>query len=696
MKRFLLAFSLLIFSFIVTAQITWNGGGDGISWNDPNNWAGNILPTSADNILLDNSVVPGSYTVNLPGGAVTVIINSLTITPSGTNTISLILPNTNFNNPGFSVTGTGDALVLNNGAILKNSSGGSAGTGIAITNTFRINNGGKYIHNTGRGNAAIVSQLSTVAGTESGEFEYDVPLGSYTVSLNGRTYGNLTFSAFANGGTATYVGNGGTVLNVNGNLQINTGVALNNSMSADFVIHKNCNQAPSSAFILQSSTNNNFIKVQGNLISQGTITETGSGLPVLELNGSTSQNVSVSGSITNSIELKMNNSAGAVLNAPLTLPYKLTLTAGNITTTPGNILTIIDGATCSGGSLNSFINGPMKKTGNDNFSFPVGTGSIYAPITITNVLNEATNDEFTAEYIRGNPQSVHGTTYQPPINHISYVEYWILDRNPGSIATKKISLAVNFTSFCYDLSKTYVSRFDGTQWTYEGSTNVAGPTSPPYVTGTVTSVNTISSFIPVPNAFTLSTDLSFAGNPLPITLISFDATKLTNTRSSVNWELAACCSAVAKFEIQRAGADKNFATIGSVRGSATNTLYNYTDNGLNRGINYYRLKMIDEDGKTTYSRIVAVINDLDGLLLTSLIPGIINNEAALTITSSKEQKIDLLILDIQGRVMQKQNYTVRTGKTSIQLSVSRLAAGVYQLIGISPEEKTNGIRFIKQ
>ena len=204
MKRYLLVLSLFVFSFNAKSQITWDGGGGDGLWSTADNWAGNVVPGAGDNVLLDNSTVPGSYTVNLPTGAVTVSVNSLTITPSGVNNITLVLPSGNTANPGFSVTGAGDALVLNNGAILRNSSGAAMGSGISITNTFRINNGGHYLHNTGRANGVIVSQLSTAVGTELGVFEYDVPLASYFPSISNTNYGSLVLSSIANGGTVSY------------------------------------------------------------------------------------------------------------------------------------------------------------------------------------------------------------------------------------------------------------------------------------------------------------------------------------------------------------------------------------------------------------------------------------------------------------------------------------------------------------
>jgi hypothetical protein len=106
--------------------------------------------------------------------------------------------------------------------------------------------------------------------------------------------------------------------------------------------------------------------------------------------------------------------------------------------------------------------------------------------------------------------------------------------------------------------------------------------------------------------------------------------------------------------------------------------------------------MIDEDVKVTYSKTVAVLNGVNGLLLTSLIPTLITNTASLTVASSGAQKTDIVIVDMQGRIILKRNYTIDAGDMSIELPLGGLAAGVYQLTGISAEGKTNTIRFIKQ
>ena len=217
---------------VVAATKTWDGGAGTMNWSDAANWNDDIAPTSADDVVLDNTYVSGSYTVNLPAIAISTTINKLTITPGSGNMITLVLPSGNTANPGLNVgdnTSGTDDIILNDGAVLKNSSGATAGTGVAVNSTtngtLRINNGGRYIHNTGRGNSGIVARLSTAAGTETGIFEYDVPATSdYGISISGRTYGILMLSR--SGATSfNYTATGSNPLTVYGNLVINANAA---------------------------------------------------------------------------------------------------------------------------------------------------------------------------------------------------------------------------------------------------------------------------------------------------------------------------------------------------------------------------------------------------------------------------------------------------------------------------------------
>lgn len=374
---------------VPAATVYWDGGGNDGLWATSLNWSSDIIPQVGDDVILDNSIVSTNYTVTLPGVSIPVSIASITITPSANNFITVILPTTNTANPGLALTGPGNSLLLNDRAVFKNSSGASAGSGIAVSSTFRINNGGRYIHNTSRGNASIVSQLSTAAGTESGIFEFNVPQASYVLSLSGRTFGTLVLSSQANNGTVTYSGSGASVLNINGNLEINSGVNLAISMSAAIILRGNYLQASGSTFNLQSSVNNNTVQVKGNFTSQGVITETNTGLPVLEFNGTTTQSIDATGAaFQNTVDVRINNTAGVALVSDLTLPYRLSLLSGNVTIGDHDLATgAINQINLPSLNNNHIITngtGSLKLTGVINNVFPVGPSAVsYNPVTVS-------------------------------------------------------------------------------------------------------------------------------------------------------------------------------------------------------------------------------------------------------------------------------------------------------------------------
>jgi hypothetical protein len=140
--------------------------GDG-SWSNPINWSGGSLPLSTEDVLLDNSVLNGSYLVMLPISTA-VSVKTITIAPAGPNTIELIIPSANTMIPCFG-TGPGYGILLNAGAIFRNSAAVSSGINLVVADSFRINNGGRYIHNTRASHAGNIAQvLSRAPGTEYG------------------------------------------------------------------------------------------------------------------------------------------------------------------------------------------------------------------------------------------------------------------------------------------------------------------------------------------------------------------------------------------------------------------------------------------------------------------------------------------------------------------------------------------------
>ena len=112
--------------------------------------------------------------------------------------------------------------------------------------------------------------------------------------------------------------------------------------------------------------------------------------------------------------------------------------SNKINTNATSLLILNNGATVTRDPNNSqgFVNGPMKKTGNQAFTFPLGkyeqNADWFAPLTITAPANPT--DEFTTEYFHHNAGNDGYDTalYSPGFGSVQGKEYWNLARNTGT------------------------------------------------------------------------------------------------------------------------------------------------------------------------------------------------------------------------------------------------------------------------
>lgn len=94
---------------------------------------------------------------------------------------------------------------------------------------------------------------------------------------------------------------------------------------------------------------------------------------------------------------------------------------------------------------------------------------------------------------------------------------------------------------------------------------------------------------------------------LPVELTKFEA-RVSADDALLNWETASEKNN-SHFNIERAGADGIFQTIGRVEGNGTSTQmhqYQFSDENLSPGFYYYRLNQIDFNGANQYSQIRVV------------------------------------------------------------------------------------------
>jgi hypothetical protein len=202
----------------------------------------------------------------------------------------------------------------------------------------------------------------------------------------------------------------------------------------------------------------------------------------------------------------------------------------------------------------------------------------------------------------------------------------------------------------------------------------------------------VSTFSP----FTMATTTG-ATNPLPILLDYITAIKETGY-NKITWK-AECNSSSSDFVLERSYNGIDFSSIDSVHVTDTTecTLpFNYNDYTATGTRDYYRVRIIDIAGNTTYSDVVMILNEANALQMISIRPNPATTEAWLTISASQNNKVELSILDITGRELERKSVGVIAGSNSIDLQIGNFAKGMYIVKAVYNNGQSSSLPFIKQ
>ncbi|MCF6240119.1 MAG: hypothetical protein L3J74_02090 [Bacteroidales bacterium] len=105
-----------------------------------------------------------------------------------------------------------------------------------------------------------------------------------------------------------------------------------------------------------------------------------------------------------------------------------TLTDGVIESSNNEMLSVGQNVVLSGGdNQQSYVTGPLTRTGSTDFVFPLGDGTKFARLGVSGLTANAT---FVAQY--HNAAYTDATTVGAGIDHISNYEYWDFNRTSGS------------------------------------------------------------------------------------------------------------------------------------------------------------------------------------------------------------------------------------------------------------------------
>jgi hypothetical protein len=367
--------------------------------------------------------------------------------------------------------------------------------------------------------------------------------------------------------------------------------------------------------------------------------------------------------------------AGKVLTlgGPLAVTGTLTLNAGLVHTTPTALLTLSEQATATAGNAASYVDGPLRKVGQQPFIFPLGKDGQWARLGISAPASAST--AFTAEYVA----AAHPTrTVAAPLADVSQVEHWTLDgAGTPDVVQVRLFWEDAFRSGLDDFSTDIqVAMLAGSQWETAGNNGLNGSLS----AGAVVSTQPVST-----GTFTLGS-LSTMVNPLSAQLLVFGATQTSPQTVDLKWVLTDETN-IYGYAVERSDDQATWQQIGFVasQGLTQKTrTYTYSDQAV-KGLKqaFYRLRQTTPAAADRYSTVAEVTLMGGSPLATvastkaelSVFPNPASGQVTVQLPTAASGSAQVVLTDLSGRVVVTQPMSSGT-KVTVALPAS-LRPGIY-------------------
>jgi len=494
-----------------------------------------------------------------------------------------------------------------------------------------------------------------------------------TVTIGGGTSSNTL-------NINTYVGSGRLAF-YNLDISTSTNNTYANSSAWSFGV---LNNLSISSGELRSSVS---LYVNGNLTNSGILTTTSTLYLSNFASGSSSaspnaQIVGGGGTYRNAItktadfsSLTINNSNTSGVTFDITDPSvssTLTMTAGKIFGSASGSFVL-----WAKGSISytaGWVVGNLKRSISASGAtfFPIGTTSVYYPVTTTFSANPA--GDLTAGFYSGAPGSTglplteaSGTNPYLSIDSLWASGVWRL--TTGNIGSTTYSIAVTATgapSNGNTANVRVIKRADnGSVWDNPG-THVNG-------SGVVFTRSGLSGF----SEFGI---VRGSVAPLPINLSSITA-KSENTVNKIYWTTESEKN-TAWHQIERASNEnEGFIAIGKIgaAGNSNNALsYSFIDKNPLL-MSYYRLRTIDLDGKESLSSVVTLERNVEHFAVEKLYPNPTHQFLNIGLQSPLSDEYALNIYNSVGQIVLSKLVQINKGVSTETIDISSLSNGIYQI-----------------
>jgi len=181
---------------------------------------------------------------------------------------------------------------------------------------------------------------------------------------------------------------------------------------------------------------------------------------------------------------------------------------------------------------------------------------------------------------------------------------------------------------------------------------------------------------------------------LPVDLISFSGVLDNNYHSQLQWRTENQYN-LNKFEVQRSYDGVQFNAIGEVAASANSSAaqdYNFRDPQIAKAVNFYRLKMIDNNGSFKISPIVK-INNKRSVQFVELLKNPVTDNISFVINNQGRDKVSAQLLNNSGQLVDKWDVGNVDGTVVLPLH-KQISSGMY-ILRISAGNKVESLKLNK-
>jgi hypothetical protein len=174
--------------------------------------------------------------------------------------------------------------------------------------------------------------------------------------------------------------------------------------------------------------------------------------------------------------------------------------------------------------------------------------------------------------------------------------------------------------------------------------------------------------------------------------IDFNIT-ISKNIGALNWTAISTVDVI-RYELEKSTDGEYFSYVTAIAANIdSRNQYNISDNNLTDGINYYRLKIVDNNGKFYYSKPVSIDKNFSSAKF-KIMPNIVADELMIWLPVNT-QISSATITDITGRVIMKN--TSFNNRTSLStLNVVGLQTGIYKIRVVTNDGATTNLSFSKK